>query len=148
MVTDVPIRIEVAHDQSGDGSIHLDFTGTDPQVGAALNVPSDGARTRSCASALFGYFITSDPDIPKSGSCCGRSRMTLPEGSVVNPEFPGACGVRFAHRAPPLRRGAGRPRPGAARPSAGGAGRRDLAGGRCSLPNPRPAGGTSPWSSR
>ena len=94
MVSDVPIRIEVAMTVRG-GNVHLDYTGTDPQVSAALNVPSDGGPHPFMCQTLFCYIMTIDRDIPKSGSLIRPIAMTLPKGTVVNPEFPGACGVRF-----------------------------------------------------
>ena len=36
-----------------------------------------------------------DPDIPRIGSVMRPVSMTLPAGSVINPEFPAACGSRF-----------------------------------------------------
>jgi N-methylhydantoinase B len=75
--------------------VHLDYTGTDPQVSAALNVPSDGGPHPFMCQTLFCYIMTLDRDIPKSGSLIRPIAMTLPKGTVVNPEFPGACGVRF-----------------------------------------------------
>ncbi len=48
------------------------------------------------AIALFNYFITKDPGIPLNAGVLRPIRMTLPPGSVVNPEFPAACGVRYA----------------------------------------------------
>jgi N-methylhydantoinase B len=94
MVSDVPIRIEVALTARG-GHVDLDYTGTDPQVSAALNVPSDGGPHPFMCQTLFCYIFTQDRDIPKSGSVIRPITMTLPRGTVVNPEFPGACGVRF-----------------------------------------------------
>jgi len=48
------------------------------------------------AIALFNYFITADPGIPLNAGVLRPLSMTLPEGSVVNPQFPAACGVRYA----------------------------------------------------
>jgi len=80
----------------GDGEIHLDFTGSDVQVGSALNVPTGGRAHPFMAIALFNYFITKDPGIPLNAGVLRPIRMTLPVGSVVNPQFPAACGVRYA----------------------------------------------------
>src|SRR5262249_45273423 len=46
--------------------------------------------------ALVNYFVTNDRTIPLNAGVLRRVRMTLPEGSVVNPKFPAACGVRYA----------------------------------------------------
>jgi len=95
VVTDIPIRLKVVL-TVGDGVIHLDFTGSDVQVGSALNVPTGGRAHPFMAVALFNYFITRDPGIPLNAGVLRPIRMTLPVGSVVNPQFPAACGVRYA----------------------------------------------------
>src|SRR5262249_56770518 len=95
VATDIPIRLNVAL-TVGDGSIHLDFTGSDVQVSSALNVPTGGRAHPFMAIALFNYFVTKDPGIPLNAGVLRPLRMTLPEGSVVNPQFPAACGVRYA----------------------------------------------------
>jgi N-methylhydantoinase B len=95
VVTDIPIRLKVAL-TVGDGLIHLDFTGSDAQVGSALNVPTGGRAHPFMAIALFNYFVTKDPGIPLNAGVLRPIRMILPAGSVVNPEFPAACGVRYA----------------------------------------------------
>src|SRR5258706_14702076 len=48
------------------------------------------------AVALVNYFATRDRTIPLNAGVLRCVRMTLPEGSVVNPKFPAACGVRYA----------------------------------------------------
>ena len=80
----------------GDGEIHLDFTGSDVQVASALNVPTAGRVHPFMSVALVNYFVTRDRTIPLNAGVLRRVRMTLPEGSVVNPRFPAACGVRYA----------------------------------------------------
>ena len=95
VATDIPIRLKVAM-TIGDGEIHLDFTGSDVQVGSALNVPTAGRVHPFMSIALVNYFATRDRTIPLNAGVLRRVRMTLPEGSVVNPKFPAACGVRYA----------------------------------------------------
>src|SRR5262245_24490814 len=95
VVTDIPIRLKVAL-MIGDGEIHLDFTGSDVQVSSALNVPTAGRVHPFMSVALVNYFATRDRTIPLNAGVLKRVRMTLPEGSVVNPKFPAACGVRYA----------------------------------------------------
>lgn len=94
MVSDVPIRLEVTINARG-GSVHLDYTGTDPQVASALNVPTGGGTTPLAALSLIAYIFTEDPDMPRIGSILRPVKMTLPYGSVINPAFPAACGVRW-----------------------------------------------------
>ena len=63
MVTDIPIRLKVAM-TIGDGEIHLDFTGSDVQVGSALNVPTAGRVHPFMSVALVNYFVTRDRTHP------------------------------------------------------------------------------------
>jgi len=95
VVTKIPIRLKVALTVA-DGQIHLDFTGSDIQVSSALNVPTAGKVHPFMSVALVNYFATLDRTIPLNAGVLRRVRMTLPEGSVVNPKFPAACGVRYA----------------------------------------------------
>lgn len=95
VVTDIPIRLKVAL-SIADGEIHMDFTGSDVQVGSAMNVPTAGRVHPFMSVALVNYFVTNDRTIPLNAGVLRRVRMTLPEGSVVNPKFPAACGVRYA----------------------------------------------------
>jgi N-methylhydantoinase B len=95
VATDIPIRLKVAV-TIGDGEIHLDFTGSDSQVASALNVPTGGQVHPFMATALINYFITQDRSIPVNAGVLRPLRMELPVGSVVNPQFPAACGVRYA----------------------------------------------------
>src|SRR5437899_619481 len=95
VVTKIPIRLRVAL-TIADGEIHLDFTGSDIQVSSALNVPTAGKVHPFMSVALVNYFATRDRTIPLNAGVLRRVRMTLPEGSVVNPKFPAACGVRYA----------------------------------------------------
>ena len=91
--------------------------------------------------------MTLDRDIPKSGSLIRPITMTLPKGTVVNPEFPGACGVRFdPPSGSPMRCWGAwlRPRPTGYRRF----GRRHLARGVLAHGTRRPAAGTSRWWSR
>ena len=66
------------------------------QVGSALNVPTAGRVHPFMSIALVNYFVTLDRTIPLNAGVLRRVRMTLPEGSVVNPKVPAACGVRYA----------------------------------------------------
>lgn len=94
LVSDVPVRLAVTM-VANAGSLHLDFTGTDPQVGAALNIYTSGIPHPFLAQAILAYIFMIDNDIPRVGSVMRPVSMTLPLGTVVNPEFPAACGSRF-----------------------------------------------------
>lgn len=92
-ISDVPIRICLAM-TVGEGRIHLDYTGTDPQVGAAYNVPTAGKVHPWVMAGLAYYVVSQDPDIPTNAGFFRTISVTLPEGSLVNPVFPAAIGLR------------------------------------------------------
>ncbi len=93
--SEVPIRIQVALTIEGD-SIHLDFTGTDPQVSSALNIASHGVTHPFLCQAINAYIVTEDPGIPKASSILRPVRVTAPPGCLVNALFPSPIGVRYA----------------------------------------------------
>lgn len=93
--SEVPIRIKVALTVEGD-SVHLDFTGSDPQVASALNVATGGVTHPFLCQAINAYIVTEDPDIPKASSILRSVRVTAPPGCVVNSLFPAPIGVRYA----------------------------------------------------
>ena len=63
-----------------DGTIHIDFTGTDPQRRSPIN-----ATLSSCESAVyFAILSIIDPSIPANYGVYKPIRITAPEGTVVN----------------------------------------------------------------
>jgi len=86
---DKPIRIEVAVTIAGD-AIHLDFTGTSPQVRGPLNCVPSG----SLAAACYAVRALTDPKIPTNAGCFRPITMHLPEGSLVNPREPAPVNAR------------------------------------------------------
>ena len=95
VVSDMPVRIVLRMTKAPGGDVHLDYTGTDPQVSAAFNLASNGRHPYLCL-ALFGWLRTVDPTLPVNGGLMRPMRFTAPAGSVVNATFPAPCGVRFA----------------------------------------------------
>ena len=93
--SEVPVRIKVAMTAEGD-TLHLDFSGSDPQVGSALNIATHGVTHPFICQAINAYIVTDDPDIPKASSILRPVRVTAPSGTVVNSQFPAAIGVRYA----------------------------------------------------
>lgn len=86
---DKPIRIEVAVTVR-DASIHIDFTGTSPQVRGPLNCVPSG----SLAAACFAIRALTDPAIPTNAGCFRPISLHLPQGSLVNPEEPAPVNAR------------------------------------------------------
>lgn len=95
VVSDMPVRIKLTVTKDPGAGLHLDFAGTDPQLGAAFNLPSGGRHPFLCG-AMFGYFRSVDPTIPVNAGLMRPIRITAPTGSLVNPAFPAPCGVRYA----------------------------------------------------
>ncbi|MFC4564113.1 hydantoinase B/oxoprolinase family protein [Nocardiopsis mangrovi] len=94
-VSPVPVRISVAVTLSG-GGLHLDFTGTDPQVAAAFNIASHGRAHAWITTRVLALICTLDPQIPLNAGIIAPISVTAPEGSVVNAVRPAAVGIRHA----------------------------------------------------
>ncbi len=90
-----PIRLAVTLRVRGD-VIELDYTGTDPQINGALNLPAFGERHPFLLQGLINFMLSDDPHIPLTGGIVRPFRVTAPQGCVVNPAFPAAVGVRYA----------------------------------------------------
>jgi len=95
VVSDLPIRLRVAL-KSKDGQITLDFTGSDPQVEAALNVPTMGKRHAWLTVRLGAFILSHDETIPYNSGIFSDIDVVVPHGSLLNPRFPAAVGVRHA----------------------------------------------------
>jgi N-methylhydantoinase B len=90
-VTDERIRI-VTKVTIEDGSIHVDFTGTDRQRRAPIN-----ATISSCESATyFAILSVLDATIPANYGIYKPIKITAPEGSIVNAQPPAAVVGRNA----------------------------------------------------
>jgi N-methylhydantoinase B len=79
-----------------DGEVHLDFTGTDPQVATAMNIPSRGRPHAWLTLRVLALVNTLDPTTPLNVGMLAPVKITAPEGSLVNPQEPAAVGVRHA----------------------------------------------------
>ncbi len=95
-ISDLPVRIVVKLTARGDGTVQLDFSGSDPQVRAALNLPTGGARHHPflCMS-LANYVVTRSEAMHLNAGILRCIDLVLPEASIVNASFPAACGMRF-----------------------------------------------------
>jgi N-methylhydantoinase B len=95
LVSPLPIRIHATM-RVADGLIDIDFTGTDAQILAAFNLPSGGKRHTWLTLRLLQYALTRDPSLPINAGVFAGITMTIPQGSLLNPDFPAAVGVRHA----------------------------------------------------
>ena len=78
-----------------DDELILDFSESDPQLTSSLNIPTGGDVRHALLMIPVSYVLYSmDPSILLN---CGLTRAAsciLPEGSIVNPRFPAAVGMR------------------------------------------------------
>ncbi|MEU4827670.1 hydantoinase B/oxoprolinase family protein [Actinomadura sp. NPDC023710] len=95
VVSRVPVRVSVTATLTG-GRLHLDFTGTDPQVPAAFNIASLGRVHAWITTRVLALICTLDPEIALNTGLIAPIEVTAPEGSVVNAVHPAAVGVRHA----------------------------------------------------
>jgi N-methylhydantoinase B len=95
-VSDLPVRITAKLVSRGDGTVCLDFTGSDPQVRAALNLPTGSMRHHPfLCMALTNLVVTQSESIHINAGIIRCIDLVLPQASVVNARFPAACGMRF-----------------------------------------------------
>jgi N-methylhydantoinase B len=95
-ISDLPVRITARMIATGDGTVTLDFTGSDPQVRAALNLPTGSMpRHPFLCMALTNFVVTQSESIHINAGIIRCIDLVLPEASVVNARFPAACGMRF-----------------------------------------------------
>ncbi|GIH94488.1 hydantoinase B/oxoprolinase family protein [Planobispora siamensis] len=76
---------------AGRGRVIVDFTGTDPQVPAAIN----SSASQSLAAAVFAVRCFLDPTIAMNDGCLRAIEVRLPPGSLLDARSPYPCGGRF-----------------------------------------------------
>jgi N-methylhydantoinase B len=77
-----------------DGGVELDFEGTDPEVRAALNLPSFGKANQWLVLGVVNFLRTSDPNMPLNRGILRSTTVKVPQGSVLNASPTAATGVR------------------------------------------------------
>jgi N-methylhydantoinase B len=89
-----PCRIAITLRIKGE-ELELDFTGSDPQVASALNVPTGGNPHHSVITVGLVYVLHSlaPLNVLNAGSVKPCNAI-LPKGTVLNPEHPAAVGMR------------------------------------------------------
>ncbi|WP_102348390.1 hydantoinase B/oxoprolinase family protein [Bacillus sp. Marseille-P3661] len=95
MISDVPIRLAV-NVTIKDRKITLDFSDCDPQVETAFNLVTNGSRHSFLYQGLINYIISTDPFIPVNGGLTRPIEVIAPKGTLVNPEYPAAVGIRHS----------------------------------------------------
>lgn len=94
-VSRLPVRISVLITMR-DGTMDIDFTGTDPQVRSAFNVASQGTVHAWLVTRVLALVGTLDPEIHLNAGLTRDVSVTVPPGSLVNAQRPAAVGVRHA----------------------------------------------------
>jgi N-methylhydantoinase B len=91
---DEAIHIHCRLTITGDEAV-IDYSGSSPQVHAALNFGT-GSRTHPfLCLALTNYIQTVDPSIPINGGILRPIRAFAPLGTLMNADFPAAMGNRW-----------------------------------------------------
>ena len=89
-----PCRIALTLTIAGDGMV-FDFTGSDPQLESSINLPTGGDPRHILLMVGMDYTLYSlDPTILLNSGMTRVCRCILPQGTIVNPEFPAAVGMR------------------------------------------------------
>ena len=78
------------------GSLLLDFTGTDAQMRAAMNLPTYGKPNQWVVLGVVNFLRTSDRALPLNRGILRSVTVKIPEGSFLNPTPFVATGVRHA----------------------------------------------------
>jgi N-methylhydantoinase B len=93
-VSGKPCRIALTLRVRGDEVI-LDYTGSDPQLGSSLNMPTGGRERHPLVMVGLTYVLyTLDNNLLLNAGTLRPARAILPEGSVVNCTRPAAVGMR------------------------------------------------------
>ena len=94
-VNPTPIRAQLKLTSRGDGTVELDFSGSDPQVAAAINLPAGGQKHHPMLSlALMSFVVTATEGQVFNAGILRCIDLVLPQHSFVNASFPAACGMR------------------------------------------------------
>lgn len=89
-----PCRLKLTLVIDGDELV-FDFTGSDPQLESSLNIPTGGAERHTLLMVGMTYVLYSlDPSLYLNTGVGRVCRCILPSGTIVNPVFPAAVGMR------------------------------------------------------
>ena len=80
---EIHVDIKINHDER---SATIDFTGTSKQLATNFNAP----KAITHAAVLYVFRCLVDDDIPLNAGCMKPLNIIVPEGSMLNPEYPAA----------------------------------------------------------
>jgi N-methylhydantoinase B len=84
-----PIRFRLRMTVSGD-DVQLDWTGTSPQVRAAINAPGPFVHSGS----YLAFRCLAGPELPNAQGYTLPIKVHAPSGTIVNPTLPAAANAR------------------------------------------------------
>ncbi len=84
-----PVHIECAVTKRGE-ELFIDYAGTSPEVGRALNTVMNYTEAYSC----YPVKCALDPATPRNEGTYRMIHVTAPEGSILNPRFPAPVHAR------------------------------------------------------
>lgn len=90
----LPCRLHLNLKIRGEEAV-LDFTGSDPQLAASLNMPTGGNPRHILLMVGWNYALyTLDSSVLLNGGLLRPATCIVPEGTVLNPVYPAAVGMR------------------------------------------------------
>ncbi|GMG83052.1 hydantoinase B/oxoprolinase family protein [Paralimibaculum aggregatum] len=90
----LPARVALTLRVQGD-AVELDYSGTDPQLGSSLNMPTGGRERHALVMVGLTYVLgTLSPGIWLNAGTLRAARAVLPEGTMVNAAPGAAVGMR------------------------------------------------------
>ena len=89
-----PCRIALEVTIDGEEMV-FDFTGSDPQIEGSVNIPTGGEVRHALIMVGLIYVLYSlDTRLFLNSGVARVCRCILPSGTIINPEFPAAVGLR------------------------------------------------------
>ena len=90
------VRVNLTLTVQGDRFL-MDFTGTAPQVRAALNLASFSKNGHwMLITALINWFCTQEPTIAYNAGLARPLEIEIPYGTIINPQHGAAYGARYS----------------------------------------------------
>lgn len=90
----LPCRLHLNLKIRGEEAV-LDFTGSDPQLASSLNMPTGGNPRHILLMVGWNYALyTLDSTVLLNGGLTRPATCIAPEGTILNPVFPAAVGMR------------------------------------------------------